>query len=52
MNLLRVLGIGPRSGALGRSLEDVQGDLRTLNEMSARPVGGAYARLPFDLRLH
>ncbi len=52
VNLLRVLGIGPRAGALGRTLEDVQGELRTLNETSNRPVGGAYARLPFDLRLH
>ncbi len=49
-NVLTALGIGPRSGALGRSLEGVQADLRTLNEVS-EPTG-AYARMPFDLRLH
>ena len=51
VNILQTLGVGPRSGPLGRTLEDVQGDLRTLNAVSDRPVGGAYARLPFDLRL-
>ena len=50
-NLLRAIGLGPRSGALGRSLEGVRSDLRTLNEIDNNPAG-AYARMPFDLQLH
>ena len=48
--MLRELGIGPRSGTLGRSLNDVQSDLRTLNEVNSQT--SVYARLPFDLRVH
>ncbi len=48
-SVLREFGIGPRSGALGRSLDDMRTDLRTLNEVNA-PTD-AYARMPFDLRL-
>ena len=49
--VLQALGVGPRTGSLGRSLEDVRADLNTLSETSERPAAGAYARLPFDLRL-
>ena len=51
MPLLQALGFGPRAGALGRGLEDVRSDLSTLNDLSEQPAGGAYARMPFDLRL-
>ena len=49
-DVLRELGVGPRAGTLGRSLDDVRADLRTLNETSSQT--GVYARLPFDLRVH
>ena len=51
VEVLRALGVGPRGGALGRGLEDVRADLSTLNDLSERPAAGAYARLPFDLRV-
>ncbi len=51
VDVLQALGVGPRAGALGRGLEDVRADLSTLNDLSERPAAGAYARMPFDLRL-
>ena len=50
-SVLRVLGFGPKSGALGRSLEGVEEDLHTLRSLDNHPAD-TYARMPFDLRLH
>ena len=51
VNILQALGFGPKSGAMGRSLDGVQADLRTLRDLDNNPAD-TYARMPFDLRLH
>ncbi len=50
-SVLHALGFGPKSGALGRSLVDVEEDLHTLRDLDGNTTQ-TYARMPFDLRLH
>ncbi len=49
-SVLHALGFGPKSGAVGRSLEGVEEDLRTLRDLDGSQTD-LYARMPFDLRL-